>query len=67
MASTPKTEKPTRRDFLRRADLVKFSHFEPNEDQVRESIALAERFLEETRENAPLIEVEPAGGTLAHG
>ena len=56
------------RDFLRRADLVKFAHFEPSESQVRESVALAERFLEETRENAPLIEVtDPAEGQVAHG
>ena len=59
--------RPLLRDFLRRADLVKFAHYEPDEAQVRESIALAERFLEETRENAPLIEVESGEGTLAHG
>lgn len=53
------------RDFLRRADLVKFAHFEPTEAQVRESIALAEKFLEDTRENAPLIDA--VAGSALHG
>ncbi|MEK6237161.1 MAG: hypothetical protein N2C14_20830, partial [Planctomycetales bacterium] len=46
------------RDFLRQADLVKFAQARPSAADVEESISAAGRFLEETRENAPLIEVE---------
>lgn len=43
------------REFLRQADLVKFAGLTPTEEDIRASIQAAERFLEETRENAPLI------------
>ena len=43
------------REFLRQADLVKFAGLRPTEEDIRASIQAAERFLEETRENAPLI------------
>ena len=45
------------REFLRRADLVKFAQYLPGEEDTRNSVASIERFLEETRENAPLIDV----------
>ncbi len=44
------------RDFLRRADLVKFAQYVPDDDDIQDSIRVAERFLDETRENAPLVE-----------
>ena len=43
--------------FLRRADLVKFAHHLPDASDVEDSIGMARRFLEETRENAPMIDV----------
>ena len=46
------------RSFLRQADLVKFAHTVPGEGAVEESLRSARRFLEETRENAPLLYVE---------
>ncbi len=46
------------RDFLRSADLVKFASHRPEESQIRESIAMVEGFVEETRENAPLLETD---------
>jgi hypothetical protein len=45
------------REFLRQADLVKFARLHPPEEEIARSIAAARRFLDETRENAPLIEV----------
>ncbi len=44
------------RDFLRQADLVKFAGVQASEEEVRRSSDLAARFLDETRENAPLID-----------
>lgn len=49
------------REFLRQADLVKFAGFQPSSSDIEASISSAKRFLEETRENAPLIEVTPNG------
>ncbi len=48
------------REFLKQADLVKFAGVHPSESDVQQSIKAAERFLDETRENAPLIE-DPEG------
>jgi hypothetical protein len=48
------------REFLRQADLVKFAGVKPMEADIQKSIDAAKRFLEETRENAPLIEVADA-------
>ena len=48
------------RDFLRQADLVKFAGVKPAAEDVERSIESANRFLEETRENAPLIETQEA-------
>ena len=45
------------RDFLRCADLVKFAHVLPPREELEESVSIARRFLEETREASPLIEV----------
>jgi len=48
------------RGFLRRADLVKFAQHVPSKEDIHDSVGAAERFLDETRENAPLIdEPEP--------
>jgi len=47
--------------FLRRADLVKFARSIPGDLEIAESVRSAERFLEETREDAPLLEVVPGG------
>jgi hypothetical protein len=44
------------REFLRRADLVKFARFQPSNEEIDRSVEAARRFLEETRENAPMIE-----------
>ncbi len=53
------------REFLRQADLVKFAGLQPLEDDVQRSIDAAGRFLEETRENAPLID-ESAAAAAPH-
>jgi len=50
------------RDFLRQADLVKFAGVRATEEEMRCSSDLAVRFLEETRENAPLIDDPDAPG-----
>ena len=44
------------REFLRQADLVKFAGLQPSHEDVERSIDAARRFINETRENAPLIE-----------
>jgi hypothetical protein len=44
------------REFLRQADLVKFAGFQPSDSDVERSVGAAQRFLEETRENAPLVD-----------
>ena len=48
------------RGFLRQADLVKFAGVTASQDDVRRSADIALRFLEETRENAPLVEDDAA-------
>lgn len=45
------------RGFLRQADLVKFAGARPPAEEIERSVAAARRFLEETRENAPLLEM----------
>lgn len=44
------------RQFLRQADLVKFAGVQPGEDIIRRSLDAAQQFLNETRENAPLVD-----------
>lgn len=44
------------RDFLKAADLVKFAHHMPTATDIEGSLNSVRRFLEETRENAPLID-----------
>lgn len=44
------------REFLRQADLVKFAGVQPSSEDIERSIQTAARFLEETRENSPLLE-----------
>ena len=52
------------RPFLRRADLVKFAHHRPDASEVEDSVDVARRFLEETRDNAPMIDVgDPAAAS----
>lgn len=46
------------RDFLRGADLVKFAHHVPSSQDIDASVSSVRRFLEDTRENAPLMDVE---------
>ncbi len=46
------------RDFLRGADLVKFAHIHPGDNEIEQSINSAKRFLEDTRTDAPLIDEE---------
>lgn len=48
------------RDFLEQADLVKFAGHRPDERAVAESIASAERFLEETRDQVTSVSAAPA-------
>jgi hypothetical protein len=48
------------RRFLQRADLVKFAHRIPGATEVEESIAVAQRFLEETRESPATAEQTPS-------
>ena len=43
-------------EFLRQADLVKFAGLQPSSDDIEHSIGAARRFLDETQENAPLID-----------
>jgi len=45
-------------DFLRQADLVKFAHVIPGAGQIQDAADMARRFLDETRENAPLLDIE---------
>ena len=47
------------RDFLTQADLVKFAGLRPSAEAVGESIAAAERFLEDTRD---LVRASEPGG-----
>ena len=51
------------RDFLRQADLVKFAGLRPSRDAIDGSVRAAQRFLEETRENAPLLDVNDDEGS----
>lgn len=46
------------REFLKQADLVKFARAEPSSDETQRAIEKAERFLDETSADAPLIEDE---------
>lgn len=54
------------REFLKQADLVKFAGIRPTADVIEASLAAARSFLEETRENAPLIEVTDPADPDAH-
>ncbi len=48
------------RTFLSRADLVKFANFVPNQADIDQSISAARRFLDETRQDAPMIVQPPS-------
>ena len=48
------------RDFLQRADLVKFAAHLPDTDDIDDEIRSAENFLEETRDQT--VAAEPRGG-----
>ncbi|MFN2424988.1 MAG: hypothetical protein ABR587_00925 [Candidatus Binatia bacterium] len=51
------------RDFLRRADMVKFARFLPPPDEIAAGLKAASRFLDETRETASAVH----GGAPATG
>lgn len=53
------------RDFLRRADLVKFAHLMLSSEDIDQSVATASRFLEETRQDAPMLEHQESATALA--
>jgi hypothetical protein len=53
------------REFLRHADLVKFAGVRPSASDIDRSVQSARRFLDETRENAPWIEVDQQGPPAA--
>ncbi|MEM7164136.1 MAG: DUF4381 family protein [Planctomycetota bacterium] len=53
------------RDFLRGADLVKFAHHVPSSQDIDGTVSAVRRFLEETRENAPLLDVDEEAATTA--
>ena len=46
------------RDFLRQADLVKFAGVKASDEEISRAATTASQFLEETRENSPVIEVD---------
>lgn len=50
------------REFLKQADLVKFARAKPSDDEIQRSIEHVRRFLEDTRENAPLVIDDDDGG-----
>lgn len=54
---------PLLKDFLHRADLVKFANFIPTESDIATSIEAARRFLEETRHDAPMLDPDLAPGS----
>ena len=51
--------------FLKQADLVKFAGAQVTPDEIQRSSEAASRFLEETRENAPLLEVPETEPSVA--
>ncbi len=53
------------REFLRRADLVKFANFVPSEQDTDESVTAARRFLEETRQEKSEGEPSAASRSVA--
>ena len=46
------------RDFLKQADLVKFAGVRASGEEIDRAAEIASQFLEETRENAPVVEVD---------
>ena len=44
------------RSFLNQADLVKFAGAQPDENRIRQALVAAGRFLDETQDDAPLID-----------
>jgi hypothetical protein len=56
------------RNFLEQADLVKFAHQMPSQDQIEESLANAKQFIEETRADASAAAAVSSGrGAVAAG
>ncbi len=53
------------REFLRRADLVKFANFVPSDQDTDESVTAARRFLEETRQEESESETSNASRSVA--
>lgn len=57
-------------EFLSHADLVKFAGIRPSQEDIDETISRANRFLEETRENSPMLiddESDRVGSEAAAG
>ncbi len=66
MSSSPDladTHQPLLRDFLRRADLVKFANFVPDDSDIDDSVDSARRFLDDTRQNQAHGDSEPPAPT----
>lgn len=55
------------RGFLRQADLVKFARAEPSEASTQATVDAALRFLDETQEDAPLMDVDAQGNKVLGG
>lgn len=56
---------PLLREFLRRADLVKFANFVPAAQDIDQSVATARQFLDETQQEAPLVARPPTRALAA--
>lgn len=50
------------KEFLKHADLVKFAGMLPSSEDIKGSLQAAALFLEETRENSPMMVVPPSAG-----
>lgn len=48
------------RQFLEHCDLVKFARYQPTNEQIRESLTMAEKFIENTRSPEHIIDVTDA-------
>ena len=51
------------RKFLEHCDLVKFARYQPNDEQVNESLTMAESFVEKTKSHEHLVDVTTASRT----
>ena len=51
------------RKFLEHCDLVKFARYQPNDEQINESLTMAEGFVEKTKSTEHLVDVTAASQT----